>query len=831
MRKYIYICFFLLIFISNYAQYQKRDCQKSSAYKDSAIDVRLSNTDKAIINLDKALLVSCDSLLPYILHEKAIVATLQGNYFGARNKLIEAKKAFLDFITHKKGFSSFDSTLWLARWNLSMGEVFREGCKVLPKDIFPSDSALVYYTSSEFYFKKAAMYEKDREKMHFYQEITLPIKLAFLAANRSEILMYNRKYDSAKKQIEICLNYVRRVSDSKIDSLTRYSYKQEKDKRERNRIKAKSERNRITAVAFYNLCDYYEYMSNRYENDEYDIIQIRRDTIKNITDLTLLDSAEMFLDSSIVLRRKLKGNKHELAYSLIRKSNFLETNRKNERNVDSAKYYLEEGYSLAAGESSASANITNSITYMTRQREDIRNLRTRDARKGLIIALVILLISMLIVLGAEWSENRAELEEEEKKAQETNNLYRSQLEILNEASLLLSQNILRKDAKMFTREIHTIMKKLFQAEVFSIGIYNPYLNNIKFDIMVGEYPDTYTYSLTDDNKNRIGYICFKNEVGEIHIDNVQINANIERPKTDLRVKTVIAFRLQTDTNKIGVLSMQRFDQRPFTEKEQLILKSLSKFVSVLIENMNYKKQEEKQQKWKEFYETIHFIHKVMAHDYGKKLGLLYDWLHSISFEEFINKNEEDKKIIWEKITNYNGHLYKVFQNLDLLRKRVVNTGDTSLSFVETTFVLDSLEWDYDYILAKDKNLDIIIDIPKGLLVIADKNLIQIALRNLVNNAIQNTSKGHILITAKQEGSRYIEISVADTGVGISEKKIEALLQTKLETDSFVENSGRGLFIVKTILIEHRRAQQIDCVLKINSEIGKGSTFLFHLLKA
>jgi PAS domain S-box-containing protein len=103
--------------------------------------------------------------------------------------------------------------------------------------------------------------------------------------------------------------------------------------------------------------------------------------------------------------------------------------------------------------------------------------------------------------------------------------------------------------------------------------------------------------------------------------------------------------------------------------------------------------------------------------------------------------------------------------------------------------------------AKNKGITIIKNIPKDIEVFADSNILQTVIRNLVSNALKFTPKGgEVSLSAKDTGHKTIEISVGDTGIGMSKEMIENLFRpdvmTKREGTDGEPSSGLGLLICK-----------------------------------
>jgi two-component system phosphate regulon sensor histidine kinase PhoR len=98
-----------------------------------------------------------------------------------------------------------------------------------------------------------------------------------------------------------------------------------------------------------------------------------------------------------------------------------------------------------------------------------------------------------------------------------------------------------------------------------------------------------------------------------------------------------------------------------------------------------------------------------------------------------------------------------------------------------------------------------------------------AFGNLVSNAVRYTpEQGSISIAWKQTTSGP-QFMVRDTGIGIRPENILRLTERFYRVDKSrsreTQGTGLGLAIVKHVLLRH------DAVLAIESEPGKGSTFM------
>ena len=127
-----------------------------------------------------------------------------------------------------------------------------------------------------------------------------------------------------------------------------------------------------------------------------------------------------------------------------------------------------------------------------------------------------------------------------------------------------------------------------------------------------------------------------------------------------------------------------------------------------------------------------------------------------------------------------------------------------------------------------KNLSVTTEYETDELVVrGDRVKIGQVLVNLLTNAVKfNTEGGRITLTARKGGGGFLEVDVADTGVGIPQEALEKIFERFYQVDSTprrkYEGTGIGLSIVRDILRLH------GCTIGVTSQVGRGSVFTFTL---
>ena len=114
-------------------------------------------------------------------------------------------------------------------------------------------------------------------------------------------------------------------------------------------------------------------------------------------------------------------------------------------------------------------------------------------------------------------------------------------------------------------------------------------------------------------------------------------------------------------------------------------------------------------------------------------------------------------------------------------------------------------------------------------IFADRLRFKQILFNLLSNAVKFTPSGGRIHVKGRVRDNFLEMSVRDTGIGISKEQHEAVFdkfyQVGATTKGVREGTGLGLAITRTLVEEHGGR------ITLESEPGKGSCFTFTLALA
>jgi len=129
--------------------------------------------------------------------------------------------------------------------------------------------------------------------------------------------------------------------------------------------------------------------------------------------------------------------------------------------------------------------------------------------------------------------------------------------------------------------------------------------------------------------------------------------------------------------------------------------------------------------------------------------------------------------------------------------------------------------------AKIKEIEIILNAPEELEIFADKNMLQTVIRNFMSNAVKFTKKGgKVILSAKLDNANCVDISIADTGIGMDQCMMDDLfridVQSVREGTEGELSTGLGLLLCKEFVEKH------EGKICVESSVGVGTTFCFSL---
>lgn len=212
----------------------------------------------------------------------------------------------------------------------------------------------------------------------------------------------------------------------------------------------------------------------------------------------------------------------------------------------------------------------------------------------------------------------------------------------------------------------------------------------------------------------------------------------------------------------------------------------------------------------------------MSHELRTPLNSLL--ILSKDLSENRKKNLDDVQVESAEIIYKSGHDLLVLIN-EVLDLSKIEAGKMAINIEKVALknFTDNLLRDFKH-QAEQKGLTILCKLADGLpeFIRTDSQRLNQILKNLLSNAIKFTEKGTVTISIDPNTETTLNISVTDTGIGISEDKqsaiFEAFQQAEGGTSRKYGGTGLGLSISREL------AKLLEGEIKVKSNLDKGSTF-------
>ena len=206
----------------------------------------------------------------------------------------------------------------------------------------------------------------------------------------------------------------------------------------------------------------------------------------------------------------------------------------------------------------------------------------------------------------------------------------------------------------------------------------------------------------------------------------------------------------------------------------------------------------------------------MSHEIRTPLNAIVGFSEILAITE-----DEEEKTEYLEIIQKNGNLLLQLIN-DILDLSRIESGksEMNLQLIEITKLIDEIEKVQRLKMKEGVELKIICS-KEELWLSTDRNRVMQVLFNFLSNATKNTEKGHITLGLSQE-EEWLKLYVSDTGCGISKEKLPLIFARFEKLNDLVQGTGLGLSICKSIV------ERLGGHIKVESELGKGSTFALYL---
>ncbi|MBI5789682.1 MAG: response regulator [Candidatus Schekmanbacteria bacterium] len=292
------------------------------------------------------------------------------------------------------------------------------------------------------------------------------------------------------------------------------------------------------------------------------------------------------------------------------------------------------------------------------------------------------------------------------------------------------------------------------------------------------------------------------------------------------IQSLVAVPLMSEGDIVGILYIDDFKVRQFTQREVSILNLLATKAAFAIEKVRLlEKLEKANQDLLEANRLKSEFLANMSHELRTPLNSIIGF-SELMLDRIPGELNTDQEQCLNDILESGQHLLTLIN--DILDIAKIESGKTELNmeYFDLRQLVDKVERTVASLVGqKSQLLEIFLDKQIGE-VYADGRKIKQVLLNLLSNSIKFTPEGGtIRVEAALKPDHYL-IRVRDTGIGLRKEEFDIIFDEFRQVDGSCtrkyEGTGLGLALAKRFVEMHKGK------IWVESEIGKGSCFSFTI---
>jgi GAF domain-containing protein len=316
----------------------------------------------------------------------------------------------------------------------------------------------------------------------------------------------------------------------------------------------------------------------------------------------------------------------------------------------------------------------------------------------------------------------------------------------------------------------------------------------------------------------------------IHIPDVQTDLEYKWAEAQRLggYRTVLSVPMLREGVPIGVITLSRSEARPFTDKQIELVTTFADQAAIAIENVRlFDEIQDKSRQLAEASERKSQFLASMSHELRTPLNAIIG-LTEMMVSNAARFGTENALEPLRRVNAAGKHLLDLINEVLDLSKIEAGKLELNLELVDLARLVDEVIGTTGQLAEKNKNR-LVVAAPENVgTLTADSLRLKQILLNLLSNACKFTKEGEVALRVRKvvDGTDWVELAVADTGIGLTAEQQAKLFQEFTQADSLIARryGGTGLGLA----LSRRLARMMGGDVTVASEPGKGSVFTLRL---
>jgi two-component system, NtrC family, sensor kinase len=315
----------------------------------------------------------------------------------------------------------------------------------------------------------------------------------------------------------------------------------------------------------------------------------------------------------------------------------------------------------------------------------------------------------------------------------------------------------------------------------------------------------------------------------VHVSDVQADPEYAYAVRDERpIRTTLAVPLLKGDDLVGTITIYRLELKLFTDKQIALVETFADQAAIAIENVRlFDEIQDKSRQLAEASQNKSQFLSSMSHELRTPLNAIIG-LTEMMVTNAARFGTEKALEPLRRVNAAGTHLLGLINEVLDLSKIEAGKLELNPEPISLPRLIDEVIGTAGQLAEKNQNR-LIVEAQKNLgALTADSMRLKQILLNLLSNACKFTKEGEVALRVRKvaDGRDWVELAVADSGIGMTPEQQAKLFQDFTQADSLTARryGGTGLGLA----ISRKLARMMGGDVTVASEMGKGSVFTVRL---